>query len=93
MLKLAHDRKASGRLLASTVRLMVRFEFDAVFLERAYKLAGLPEKFISEGHWPRPAFDRTATIRGELIRRIQHEIATAPEVRKGRRKTADKWKS
>lgn len=53
---------------------------------------GLPERFASADAWPRPAFDRTATIRGELLRRIKHEISTAPEVRKGRRKTADKWK-
>jgi hypothetical protein len=54
---------------------------------------GLPEHFSSNDTWPRPAFDRTATIRGELLRRIAHEISIAPEVRKGRRKTADKWKT
>lgn len=54
---------------------------------------GLPERYLSSEAWPRPAFSREATIRGELLRRVAHEIATAPEVKKGRRKTADKWKS
>lgn len=59
-------------------------------LEDSY---ALPVHFAPEHEWPRPAFDRTATISGELIRRISHEIQTAPEVRKGRRKTLDQWKS
>ena len=54
---------------------------------------GVPENYISDDDWPRPAFEREATIRGDHLRRIQHEIATAPEVRKGRRKSQDKWKT
>ncbi|MEX0406910.1 hypothetical protein ABGN05_14695 [Aquibium sp. LZ166] len=54
---------------------------------------GLPEHYRTTDAWPRPAFERTATIRGELLRRIAHEIKTAPPVKKGRRKAQDRWKT
>lgn len=82
----------SGKGADTVVSLEVDLSAPGAVLLVATGAYGVPERFISDGHWPRPAFERKATIRGDLIRRIKHEIQTAPEVKKGRRKTEDKWK-
>jgi hypothetical protein len=90
------DRLAT--ILAGTTRvhvinLRVDLSAPSAVLAVADGAFAVPENYLSSEEWPRPAFERTATIRGDLIRRITHEIATAPEVRKGRRKSTDLWKT
>lgn len=83
----------SGTIDGHVISLKVDLSSPGAVLLVADGAYGVPENYISDHDWPRPAFEREATIRGDHLRRIQHEIATAPEVRKGRRRSQDKWKA